>query len=72
MPQRKRYPKQLKEESLRLVSQEGVSLTQVVQDLGLTERILRRWRTDAETLGSKTFSGQGYAHDEEVAPLKLG
>ena len=35
MSQRKRYTKQFKEEALRLVSQEGVSLTQMAQDLGL-------------------------------------
>ncbi len=33
MPQRKRYTKQFKEEAIRLVNQEGVSLTQVAQDL---------------------------------------
>jgi len=38
MPQRKRYTKQFKEEALRLVSQEGVSLTQIAQDLGLDAR----------------------------------
>jgi transposase len=53
MPQRKRYTKQFKEEALRLVSQEGVSLTQIAQDLGLDAGMLRRWRKDAETLGQK-------------------
>ena len=70
MPQRKRYTKQFKEEALRLVSQEGVSLPQVAQDLGLDERMLRRWRKDVERLGSKAFRGQGYACDEELARLK--
>jgi transposase len=70
MPQRKRYTKQFKEEALRLVSQEGVSLTQIAQDLGLDAGMLRRWRKDAETLGPKAFRGQGYVHDEEVAQLK--
>jgi len=35
MPKRRRYTKQFKEEALRLVNQEGVSLTQVSQDLGI-------------------------------------
>ena len=71
MPQRRRYTKQFKEEALRLVSQEGVSLTQVAQDLGINAGMLRRWRGDLETLGSsKAFHGQGYAHDEEMAKLK--
>ncbi len=70
MPQRKRYTKQFKEEALRLVRQEGVSLTQVAQDLGLDTSMLRRWRKEANMEGSKAFRGHGYAHDEEVAKLK--
>ncbi len=35
MPQRKRYTKPVKEEAIRLVNQEGVSLTQVARDLGI-------------------------------------
>ncbi len=70
MPQRKRYTKQFKEEALRLVSHEGVSLTQVAQDLDLDASMLRRWRKEATKEGSKAFRGHGYAHDEEVAKLK--
>ncbi len=70
MPQRKRYTKQFKEEALRLVSQEGVSLTQIAQDLGLDAGMLRRWRKDAETLGAKAFRGHGHAHDEGLVQLK--
>ncbi len=70
MSQRRRYTKQFKEEALRLVSQEGVSLAQIAQDLGIDAGMLRRWRKDAESLGPKAFRGQGYAHDEEVAKLK--
>jgi transposase len=53
--QRKRYTKQFKEEALQLVSQEGVSLNQVAQDLGLD---------------ASMFRGQGLARDEELAKLK--
>jgi len=70
MSQRKRYTKQFKEEAIQLVNQEGVSLTQIARDLGINAELLRRWRTDAETLGPKAFRGHGYAHDEELAQLK--
>ena len=69
MTQRKRYTKQFKEEALRLVSREGVSLGQVAQDLGLDASMLRRWRKEANNEGSKAFRGQG-ARDEEMACLK--
>ncbi len=70
MSQRKRYTKQFKEEAIQLVDQEGVSLTQVARDLGISAEMLRRWRKDAETLGPKAFRGHGYAHDEELVQLK--
>jgi transposase len=70
MPQRRGYTKQFKEEAIQLVNREGVSLTQVAQDLGINAEMLRRWRKDSETLGPKAFRGQGYAHDEELARLK--
>ena len=69
-PPRRRSTKQFKEEALRLVSQEGVSLTQVALDLGINAGMLRRWRQEAEPQGPKAFRSPGYAHDEEVAKLK--
>jgi transposase len=68
--QRKRYTKQFKEEALQLVSQEGVSLNQVAQDLGLDASMLRRWRKEANVAGPNAFRGQGLARDEELAKLK--
>ncbi len=70
MAQRKRYSKQFKEEALRLVSQEGVSLAQVAQDLGLDASMLRRWRKEAGMQGPQAFRGHGFARDEELARLK--
>ena len=70
MAQRKRYTKQFKEEALRLASQEGVSLPQVAEDLGLDDRLLRRWRKEANRDGSQAFRGKGVARDEELVRLK--
>jgi transposase len=70
MPQRRRFTKQFKEEAIRLVRQEGVSLTQVAQGLGIGANMLRRWWKEVERQGPKTFCGQGVARDEELARLK--
>ena len=70
MAERRRYTKPFKEEALRLVSQEGVSLTQVAQDLAINAGMLRRWRADVDVRCSKAFHGHGHAQDEEVARLK--
>ncbi len=53
-----------------MVSQEGISLAQVAQDLGLDASMLPRWRKEAGMQGPKAFQGRGYAHDEELAQLK--
>ncbi len=60
MPQRKHYTKQFKEEALRLVNQEGVSLTQVAQDLGLDASMLRRWRKEANLEGPDAFRARAW------------
>ena len=70
MSQRRRFTKQFKKEALRLANQEGVSLTQVAQDLGLNASMLWRWRKEGNLEGPKAFCGQGYARDEEVVRLK--
>jgi transposase len=70
MVQRRRYTKQFKEEAIRLVRQEGVSLAQVAQDLGIGAEMLRRWRKEANSEGHNAFRGQGMARDEELARLK--
>ena len=70
MSQRRRYTKQFKEEAIRLVGQEGVSLAQVGQDLGINAEMLRRWRKEASKEGSQVFRGYGVARDEELARLK--
>jgi len=70
MSQRKRYTKQFKEEAIRLASQEGASLVQVTQDLGLNVSRLRRCCKEANRASSRAFRGQGFARDEELACLK--
>ncbi len=70
MSQRRRFTKQFKEEAIRLTNQEGVSLTQVAQDLGLNASMLRRWCKEGHVEGPKAFRGQGFARDEELARLK--
>ena len=65
MAQRKRYLKPFKEEALRLAGQEGVSLTQVSKDLGLDDRLLRRWRkiSSLPSKGSRSI-GITFRHEK--------
>jgi transposase len=53
-----------------MASQEGISLSQVAEDLGIGANMLRRWQKEVETLGAKAFRGHGVARDKELARLK--
>jgi len=70
MDKRRRFTKQFKGETVRMASQEGISLSQVAEDLGIGANLLRRWRKEGHRDGSKAFRGQGVARDEELARLK--
>ena len=60
MPQRPRFTKQFQEEAVRLSTQEGVSLFQVDQDLGLDATMLCRWRKEANQEGAKAFQATAW------------
>jgi len=70
MGARKKYSKEFKEEAVKLTRVEGVSITQVGEELGINPNILSRWRRQYQGLGEKAFVGQGKARDEEMAALK--
>ena len=48
----------------------GVTDKGVCEELGISERQLRRWRDQFRLLGDEAFPGQGRARDEELAELK--
>lgn len=70
MEKRRQFTKQFKEEAVRMASQEGISLIQVSEDLGIGGNMLRRWRKEAIKEGSTALRGQGVTQDEELARLK--
>lgn len=65
-----RYSPEFKREALRRISEDGVTDRSVCDELGISERQLRRWRDEFRILGDDAFPGQGRSRDEEMTRLK--
>ena len=66
----RRYSPEFKRHALKRASEDEVTDKGVCEELGISERQLRRWRDQFRLLGDEAFPGQGRARDEELAELK--
>ena len=66
----RRYSPEFKRQALQRASEDGVTDRRVCEELGISERQLRRWRDQFRLLGDEAFPGQGRKRDEELAELK--
>ncbi len=66
----RRYSPEFKRQALKRASEDGVTDKRVCEELGISERQLRRWRDQFRLLGDEAFPGQGRKRDEELAELK--
>ncbi len=66
----KRYSPEFKRHALKRASEEGVADKGVCEELGISERQLRRWRDQYRLLGDEAFPGQGKSRDQEITDLK--
>jgi transposase len=66
----RRYSPEFKREALQRASRDGITDIQVCEELGISQRQLRRWRDQWRLLGDEAFPGQGRKRDEELADLK--
>lgn len=62
----RRYSPEFKRHALKRASEDGVTDKAVCEDLGISERQLRRWRDQYRLLGDAAFPGQGIARDEDL------
>ena len=65
-----RYSSEFKSLALKRASEDGVTDKEVCEDLGVSERQLRRWRDQFRLDGEEAFPGLNRSHSEEVAELK--
>mgnify|MGYP001814069886 FL=1 len=65
-----RYSSEFKSLALRRASEDGVTDKEVCEDLGVSERQLRRWRDQFRLVGEEAFPGLSPSQSEEVADLR--
>jgi transposase len=70
MSQRRKYSPDYKQETVRLVQQSDIPVSQIAQNLGINDNMLRRWVKQAPELGKRAFPGHGNPRDEEIARLQ--
>ena len=72
MRQRRDYTKEFKLEAVRLVTEEGMTVRQVADDLGINRSNLNRWKRQYERDAEEAFPGNGRMKesDEELRQLR--
>ncbi len=66
----RRYSPEFKRHALKRASEDGVTDKEVCEDLGVSERQLRRWRDQFRLEGDDALPGLKLSHKEEVAELR--
>ena len=67
---RKQYTREFKQEAVRLVTEQGLSIAQAARDLGLNDNVLARWKKELAQQGQQAFPGSGRAQEDELAQLR--
>ena len=69
---RRKFDKEFKKEAARLVIEEGRSIREVANNLGVIETVLGRWVKEYEASPQGAFPGKGRMRldDEETRALK--
>src|SRR5262245_40374404 len=70
--ERRTYTAEFKLAAVKLVTERGYSVAEAARSLGVTEKILRKWRRALQDQGEQAFPGKGNlpADQEEVRRLK--
>ncbi len=68
----RKFTKEFKREAVRLSVDSNKTVRQIAQDLGVTEKILSRWRSEQAREGQDAFRGNGRraAVEDELARLR--
>ena len=59
MKERKQFTKEFKEGAVRLVTEQGRTISDAAQSLGISPWTMSRWVKAAKTEGGDAFRGQG-------------
>ena len=70
MSTRRKYDKQFKIDTVRLLKSSGKTATELASDLGIRQDLVSRWKRELSQDNVKTFPGNGNPRDEEISRLK--
>ena len=72
MSKRRVFSREFKIEAVKLVTQQGYSVSQAAESLGISANSLRKWREKFAEQGQEAFPGKGKltAADEEMRKLR--
>jgi transposase len=72
MRERKQYTKEFKEGAVRLVTEQGRTISDAAQSLGVSPWSLSRWIKAARSEGADAFRGHGQrsAQEQELSELR--
>jgi len=68
--ERRRFPKEFKEEAVRQSERKGVTAKQVALELGISDRLLYKWRRELRKPPEPSVSGDQAALRQEVQRLR--
>lgn len=68
---RRSFTTEFKHESVKLVLERGMTISQAAKDLDLHENVLRKWVHDAKANGPTAFPGRGKQRPDDVEVSRL-
>jgi transposase len=69
--QRKQYDPEFKRQAVKLMQESGKSVNEIATDLGVTSKMLYRWRQACEQEGEQAFPGNGRLKPEDEYVRRL-
>jgi transposase len=69
---RRSFSREFKLEAVSLVTEGGLSVARAARDLGISESVLGRWKSQLAEDSEEAFPGKGHlkSHDEELRQLR--
>ncbi len=68
---RRQYTAEFKRDAVALVMEQGYTLTLAAQNLGITAKLLSRWKGEQQQQRDDAFPGQGHQTPEQAELRRL-
>lgn len=68
--ERRRFPREFKEEAVRQSERDGVTVRQVAEELGISDKLLYTWRRELRKVPEPSVSGDQESLKKEVQRLR--